>query len=191
MAADTGRGAGNWVFLSITNEQRPAHPRATIDAATHTHTPSSCHTFYAFSSILVIYFFEIRYMNYADRKCVFRANRFRGKKTHFLKGKRTLCLRLDKYLSKFSCYPGAVLAEGFFFSISAGLFDFLEGICLDRFRESVQKVSGAENSPLASNRKSLYILSEKKNIKRIKVTREKIERWDYDVHSPSVESFRV
>jgi hypothetical protein len=86
-----------------------------------------------------------------------------------------------------------VLCSGrfFFFSISAGLFDFLEGICLDRFRESVQKVSGAENSPLASNRKSLYILSEKKNIKRIKVTREKIERWDYDVHSPSVESFRV
>ena len=57
--------------------------------------------------------------------------------------------------------PWCCVAEGFFFSISAGLFDFLEGICLDRFLESVQKVSGAENSPLASNRKSLYILSEK------------------------------
>ncbi len=82
MAADTGRGAGNWVFLSITNEQRPAHPRATIDAATHTHRPPVT-LFYAFSSILVIYFFEIRYMNYADRKCVFRANRLEGKNSFF------------------------------------------------------------------------------------------------------------
>lgn len=28
MAADTGgRGAGNWVFHYVTNEQRPAHPQ--------------------------------------------------------------------------------------------------------------------------------------------------------------------
>jgi hypothetical protein len=52
----------------------------------------------------------------------------------------------------------ATAAEGLFFFVSAGVFDFLEGICVS--------VSGAENSPLASDRKSLYILSEK----RIKVT---------------------
>lgn len=59
-------------FSLVTNEQRPAHPRTTIDAATHTHTVLLSHTFYAFSSfILFLYFFETRYMNYADRKCVF------------------------------------------------------------------------------------------------------------------------
>ena len=113
MAADTGRGAGNWVFLSITNEQRPAHPRATIDAATH--TPSSCHTFLCIFIYFSYLFFRNTLHELCGSKMCFSGKPVRGKKLIFLKGKRTLCLRLDKYLSKFSMLPWCCVAEGFFF----------------------------------------------------------------------------
>lgn len=90
----------------------------------------------------------------------FQANRFLRKKIYFegqkdvMPGARQIFKQIFHVILQRSDCCGRFI----FFFVSAGVFDFLEGICVS--------VSGAENSPLASDRKSLYILSEK----RIKVT---------------------